>query len=363
MKIGMTGLQSAGRTTVFNALTRGHAETGPVAGRDGNIGIARVPDERLGVVAGIFESRTSVQAEITYVDLPSSRSGEGDLFSGENATRLQQVDALLAVVRSFDDDSVPHLEGSVDWRRDLEKIMFDLNFADIDLIERRIERINDSIKGMRSAERVTALQMIETFRGIQQELENGVPVRAQDPAVTDDPSIRDTFLLSALPFLAAINIDEDELSRSAEYESDLGEVIPGPLAGGTTIAGKLEMELGQLEQGEDEDDMRAELGAGEPGLSRMVRLSYDVLGLITFFTATEKEARAWDIADGTQAPSAAGSVHTDMERGFIRAEVTSYDDLVECGSTAEARKRGVLRTEGRDYVVRDGDVINFLFSV
>ena len=223
MKIGMTGLQSAGRTTVFNALTRGHAETGPVAGRDGNIGIARVPDERLGVVAGIFESRTSVQAEITYVDLPSSRSGEGDLFSGENATRLQQVDALLAVVRSFDDDSVPHLEGSVDWRRDLEKIMFDLNFADIDLIERRIERINDSIKGMRSSERVTALQMIETFRGIQQELENGVPVRAQDPAVTADPSIRDTFLLSALPFLAAINIDEDELSRSAEYESDLGD--------------------------------------------------------------------------------------------------------------------------------------------
>ncbi len=363
MKIGMTGLQSSGRTTVFNALTRGHAETGPVAGRDGNIGIARVPDDRLGVVAGIFDSRTSVHAEVTYVDLPSSRAGEGDLFGGENATRLQQVDALLAVVRSFTDDSVPHLSGSVDWRRDLEKIMFDLNFADIDLIERRIERINDSIKGMRAGERATAMQMIETFRGIQQELENGVPVRAQDPSVTGDPSIRDTFLLSALPFLAAVNIDENELSISGEYESDLREVVSGPLAGGTTIAGKLEMELGQLEQGEDEDDMRAELGAGEPGLSRMIRLSYDVLGLITFFTATEKEARAWDIKDGTLAPRAAGSVHTDMERGFIRAEVTGYDELVECGSTAEARKRGQLRTEGRDYAVKDGDVVNFLFSV
>ena len=363
MKIGMTGLQSSGRTTVFNALTRGHATTGTVGGRDGNIGAARVPDERLGVVANIFGSRSSVQAEVTYVDLPSNRAAGDDLFSGENATQLQQVDALLAVVRSFEDDSVPHLSGSVDWRRDLEKIMFDLNFADIDLIERRIERINASIKGMRAGERTTALQMIATFRGIQQGLESGVPVRAQDPAVTGHPSIRDTFLLSALPFLAAVNIDEDELTRSGEYESDLAEVISGPLAGGTTIAGKLEMELSQLEQGDDEEDMRVELGAGEPGLSRMIRLSQEVMGLITFFTATEKEARAWDIANGTLAPRAAGSVHTDMERGFIRAEVTSYDDLVECGSTAEARNRGKLRTEGRDYVVNDGDVVNFLFSV
>ena len=363
MKIGMTGFQSSGRTTVFNALTRGHADTGPIAGRDGNIGVARVPDERLGVVAGIMGSRTTVQAEVTYVDLPSNRAGGDDLFSGENATQLQQVDALLAVVRSFNDDSVPHLAGSVDWRRDLEKIMFDLNFADIDLIERRIERINSSIKGMRVAERATAMQMIATFRGIQEQLESGVPVRAQDPSVTGDPSIRDTFLLSALPFLAAVNIDEDELSSSGEYESELKEVISGPLAGGTTIAGKLEMELGQLDAADDEEDMRMELGAGEPGLFRMVRLSQEVMGLITFFTATEKEARAWDIANGTLAPRAAGSVHTDMERGFIRAEVTSYDDLVECGSTAEARSRGKLRTEGRDYVVNDGDVVNFLFSV
>ena len=366
MKIGMTGLPSSGRTTVFNALTRGRAETGPVAGRDGHIGVARIPDQRLQVVTGLFGSRTSVQAEVTYVDLPSNRGGrvgEDDLFSGENATQLQRVDALLAVIRSFKDDSVPHLSGSVNWRRDLEKIMFDLNFADIDLIERRIERITTSFKGMRSGERAAAMQTIETFRGIQHDLENGTPVRAQDPVVTSNPSIRDTYLLSALPFLAAINIGEDELPKSDEYDSDLRDVIPGPLAGGTTIAGKLEMELGQLEQGDDETDLREELGAGEPGLSRMIRLSYSVLGLITFFTAAPNEARAWNIPDGTRAPKAAGSVHTDMERGFIRAEVSSYDDLVECGSEAEARKRGKLRTEGRNYAIRDGDIVNFLFSV
>ena len=271
MKIGITGLESSGRTTVFNALTRGHAETGPVAGRDGNIGVARVPDERLGVVAGIIGSRTSVQAEVTYVDLPSSRTGNDDLFSGENATRLQQVDALLAVVRSFRDDSVPHLSGSVDWRRDLEKIMFDLNFADIDLIERRIERINAAIKGMRVTERANALQMISTFRGIQQKLESGVPVRAQDPAVTRDPSIRDTFLLSALPFLAAVNIDEDELASSREYESDLREVISGHAGGGHDHRrANSKWSLDSLTQGDDEEEMRMELGAGEPGLSRMI---------------------------------------------------------------------------------------------
>ena len=366
MKIGMTGLPSSGRTTVFNALTRGHAETGPIADRNGHIGVARVPDQRLRIVTDLFASRTSVQAEVTYVDLPPNRAGrvgKGDLFSGENATQLQRVDALLAVIRSFNDDSVPHLSGSVDWRRDLEKIMFDLNFADIDLIERRIERIVASFKGMRSGERAAAMQTIETFRGIQQDLENGIPVRAQDPAVTGNPSIRDTYLLSALPFLAAINIDEDELAQSADYESDLSQLLSGPLAGGTTIAGKLEMELGQLEQGDDETGLREELGAGEPGLARMIRLSYDVLGLVTFFTAAPNEARAWKITDGTPAPKAAGSVHSDMERGFIRAEVTSYDDLVEYGSEAEARKRGKLRTEGRDYVIKDGDIVNFLFSV
>ena len=366
MKIGMTGLPSSGRTTVFNALTRGHAETGPIADRNGHIGVARVPDQRLRVVTDLFASRTTVQAEVTYVDLPSNHAGrvsKGDLFTGENATQLQRVDALLAVIRSFKDDSVPHLSGSVDWRRDLEKIMFDLNFSDIDLIERRIERIVASFKGMRSGERAAAMQTIETFRGIQQDLENGIPVRAQDPAVTGNPSIRDTYLLSALPFLAAINIDEDELAQSTDYESDLSQLLSGPLAGGTTIAGKLEMELGQLEQGDDETGLREELGAGEPGLSRMIRLSYEVLGLVTFFTAAPNEARAWKITDGTPAPKAAGSVHSDMERGFIRAEVTSYDDLVEYGSEAEARKRGKLRTEGRDYVIKDGDIVNFLFSV
>ncbi len=363
MRIGIIGLPSSGRTTVFNALTRGRAPTGPQSGRGGRAGVAHVPDDRLAELSAMLNTPAAVQAEITFVDLPETR-GEagGELFSGEKINQLQRVDALLAVVRAFEDDSVPHSDGSVDWRRDLEKLLFDVTFADVALMERRIDRIGESMKGMRSAERASALETIDTLRGIQGRLEEGVPIRAQEMAQAGSPALRDVFLLSSLPFLVTLNIGENDLTGSAGLESEIEDSLTGPLTGGVAISGLLEMELAQMDL-EEEADMRSGLEAGQSGLSRMVRLSYDVLGLITFYTSNEKEVRAWPVPQGAGAPTAAGRVHTDMERGFIRAEVIGYGDLLRCGSFAEARKQGALRQEGRDYQVNDGDVINFLFSV
>ncbi len=363
MRIAIIGLPASGRTTLFNALTRGRAQTGPLSGRDGRVGVARVPDQRLTQLANLLQTPTSVQVEVVCVDLPETRRNPGrELFSGERINQLQQVDALLAVVRAFDADDVPHVAGSIDWRRDLEELVFEVTFADVALIERRIERINESMKGMRSAQRDAALNAIRTFQNVQARLEDAIPVRAQNLTAADDNHLQGAFLLSALPFLAAVNVNEGDLDQSTEIESALSELLNGPRTGGAPIAAGLEMELAQMDE-QDEADMRSGLQAGESGLSRIVRLAYDVLGLISFYTANDKEVRAWSIPTGTIAPRAAGAVHTDMERGFIRAEVVSCDRLLECGSFVEARKRGALRQEGRNYEVNDGDVINFLFSV
>jgi len=364
MRIGIIGLPQSGKTTVFNALTRGHAEVGAFGGeRTANIRTARVPDERVEKLGEMYRQERLVHAEVGYVDLPGPPPGrETDLFTGEAVNQLQQTDALLVVVRAFADDAVPHPLGSVDHRRDMEKVAFDLLFADIAIIDRRIERMREGMKAARASDRDAEERAIAALGKLQKGLEAGVPVRA---AGLDDAARRalsGMSLLSSRPLLAALNIGEDELPRAAALEAEAAPALPGPGTGVAAICGKLEMELAGLDEAE-EAELRAGLEAGESGLNRMIRLSYEVLGLISFLTVGQDEVRAWTVASGTPAVSAAGRVHSDIERGFIRAEVVSYDDLVRSGGWPEARRAGVLRQEGRDYVVQDGDVIDFLFSV
>jgi GTP-binding protein YchF len=372
MRIGIIGLPGSGKTTVFNALTRGKAQAGVYsAARGANVGVAHVPDQRLGILAKMYNPKKVVSAEVTYVDLPgvgvasAARDTSGpasEIFTGEAVSQLQKTDALLAVVRAFEDGSVPHILGSVDWRRDLEKVGFDLQFADIALLDRRIQRLNDGMKGLKAADRDETQKAVEILHKVQADLESGLPLRARQLSEGQDRALRDTFLLSGLPLLVAVNIGEQDLGRAGSIEAEADALLKGPKTGAAAICAKLETELARLPPG-DEAEMRAGLGAGESGLSRMITLSYRVLGLVSFLTVGEDEVRAWTVPAGSPAPRAAGRVHSDIERGFIRAEVVSYDDLVGSGSQAESRKRGQLRQEGREYLVEDGDVINFLFSV
>jgi GTP-binding protein YchF len=361
MKIGIIGLPASGKTTIFNSLTRGKADTGGFgATRSANVGVAHVPDERVDILTKMFKSKKTVYAEVTYVDLPGSSSG--DLFEGEALAFLQQVDAILLVARAFEDGAVPHLEGTVDYKRDIEKVAFDILFADIALLERRVERLSGSLKGLNVAERGEAEKNIETLKRLQGDLENGVAFRDRDLDDSEARAISDTFTLSSLPLLVALNIGEDDIANTADLEQELAGLLDGKSTGGAAICGSLEAELVGLSV-EEEAEMRAGLDAGEPGLSRMIKLSYGVLGLSSFLTVGEDETRAWTVNIGALAPKAAGVIHSDIERGFIRAETVAYADFMECGTMAEARNRGLFRQEGRDYVVQDGDIVNFLFSV
>ncbi|MFW6174694.1 MAG: DUF933 domain-containing protein, partial [Chloroflexota bacterium] len=334
-------------------------------GRAANVGVAHVPDERLDVLTEMYRPRRTVPAEITYVDLPAppdQASRKGGMFTGESVQQLQKVDALLLVARAFDDPSVPHPKGEVDFMRDLEDVCFDLMFADIALLERRIERIGTEMKAARASERASLSQQVDALKAIQEELEQGTPMRDRHLTDAESRALRDTFALSALPFLVAVNIGEGDIGRAEEIEAQAAELLTGRYTGVAAVCAGLEEDLAAMSP-EEEQEFRASLGAGESGLSRMIRLSYEVLGLISFLTVGEDEVRAWTIEKGMTAAKAAGRVHSDIERGFIRAEVVAYDDLVAAGSTAEARKRATLRSEGRDYVMQDGDVVNFLFSV
>jgi ribosome-binding ATPase YchF (GTP1/OBG family) len=241
-------------------------------------------------------------------------------------------------------------------------VNFDILFADISLIDRRIDRIKEAMRGMKSPERIQAEKNIDVLHAIQQEMEDGTAARDRTYSEEEIGAISDTFLISRLPLLVALNVDEEGLEQSGDLEKELETLLPGKKSGGAVLCGSLEEELAQMSP-EEEAEMRSGLDAGESGLRRMIRLSYQVLGLISFLTVGEDEVRAWTIEEATEAPRAASAVHSDIERGFIRAETVGYQDFIDAGSMAQARTNGTLRQEGRQYVVQDGDIINFLFSV
>jgi len=364
--IGIIGLAKSGKTTIFNALIRAVADTGSYtsAGRAPHVGVAKIPEPRLQVLDDMLHPKKVVPIEATCLDVNASVKGlvQDKGIAGELLNQLGKVDALINVVRAFTDESIPHPEGSLDIKRDIATMDLELAFSDLAIIERRLERIETSLKGAKPPERQSLLKEQETLLGFKAELEKDVPVREKGLTADETRTIANYQFLTAKPLLIVANIGEEQLSQAASLETELDSHYSGGQCRVTTLCGKLEMELAQLDDSAAQE-FRAEFGIKETALDRTIRLSYELLGLISFFTIASNEVRAWSIQNGTSALRAAGKIHSDMERGFIRAEVIGYEDLVKCGSLAEARKKGLLRLEGKDYVVRDSDVITFLFNV
>jgi len=321
-----------------------------------------VPDARLNVLAGMFHPQRIVPAETKYIDIGASVKtlAEGKGISGQLINELSKVDMLLNVVRAFKDDAITHPDGSINVKRDIGSMTLELAFSDLVIIDKRLLKIESSLKAAKAGDRPAIIKEQDLLTRIKKDLENDIPVR--DMKLTEDElkSLANYQFLTAKPLLIVVNIGEDDLPKAEAMKKELEAAFPKCKV--ATICGKLESELMQMDK-KDADEMRRNFGIKESGLDSVLKLSYSLLGLISFLTVGPDECRAWPITEGTVAVKAAGKVHSDIERGFIRAEVVSYDDLVAAGSLAEARKRGTLRLEGKNYVVKDGDVINFLFNV
>ena len=364
MEITIIGLPQSGKTTIFNAATRGSAQVATFANRM-NLGAAKVPDDRLDVLNGIFNPKRKINAEVTYADLPAAPDGLGKTQSigGEYLNTLQRADAILMVTRVFEDPSVPHVADSIDAFRDIDTLLFELTISDLDILERRLRRVNEGFKGAKTAERDALNKERETLSRVRDNLEEGVHVR--DQSLTEDELrlLSGFQMLTAKPLVVVVNVGEDQLDEIAAIEARLADEVQTERIRTAALCGKLEMELAQMDA-EDENEFRESLGVvGESGLSRVINLCYEALDLISFMTVGDDEVRAWPIERGTPAVKAAGKIHSDLERGFIRGEVVTYENMVSCRTLADARKNGVLRQEGKTYIVQDGDIMHVLFNV
>ncbi|MFC1859955.1 redox-regulated ATPase YchF [Chloroflexota bacterium] len=359
--IGIIGLAQSGRTTVFNALTKSKADTEGLAL---HTLIAKVPEPRLKTLVDMFQPRKVMPAEVTYHDIgPSTRDlGKEQGISGQFLAQLSNVDAIISVARAFSDGSVPHIEGSVDAERDIATMDMELAFSDLAIIERRLQRIDISLKGAKPPERQSLIRERELLIKLKASLEKDTPIWELDLTPGEAKAMTNYQFLTAKPLLIVVNIGEDQLPQAASLEAELNSHYSRPDCHIITLCGRLETELAQLDDSAAEG-FSADFGIKESGAERAIKLSYDLLGLISFFTVGSDEVKAWSIQNGTSALKASGKIHSDIERGFIRAEVISYDNLLSCGSIAEGRKKGLLRLEGKEYIVQDGDVITFLFNV
>jgi GTP-binding protein YchF len=366
VQIAIVGLAGSGKTTVFNTLTRGHAETGGYGALTLNVGVVKVPDARLDRLAELFKPKKVVHADVTYVDLPAPpASSEGHVgteeLPAEHLARLRESDALLHVVRAFEDASLPHPAGSVDPARDLEQLDLEFILADLAMVDRRLDRLASSGRHGTPAEREANEREEEVLRRLKPELEAGRPIR--DAGMSDDDAkrVRGFRFLTEKPVLILLNVGEGDLAGAPALAGRIGGAYRHEHAMVEHLSAKIEMELGELDPA-DAATFMEELGIAESGLERVIRLSYQLLGLVSFLTAGPDEVRAWPIPAGSNAVDAAGTIHTDLAKGFIRAETVAYEDLVTLGSMAEARKAGRLRSEGKTYRVADGDVLEILFS-
>ncbi len=357
MNIAIVGPPAAGKTTIFSAATGAGAHA---SGGRPNIGVAKVADPRMELFETVFHPARTVPAEITFVDLPPSYDGSGRPLpvSGKSLNHLQRADCLMLVLRAFDDRSVPHAGDGIDPVRDLQSMKDDLALADLLIVERRLSRVEDAFKGAREPERESLRREEALLSSLRESLEEGAPVRARRLAPHEARMLEGFQLLTAKPLMAVVNIGEDQISDTRPSEERLAAAgVPA-----AALCGLLEAELTAMEP-DERREYRQSFGLVESGIDQMVRLARRAAGLITFFTGNDREVRAWQVATGTTAVEAAGKVHSDMARGFIRAEVVAHGDLEACGTLAEARRRGLLRQEGRDYKVTDGDLVNILFSV
>jgi GTP-binding protein YchF len=358
LRAGLIGFPSTGKSTIFRLLTSAREGSRPSQGRaDANVGVSRVPDARLDRLSAMYSPKKTTPATVEFADMagaPRTGGGAKDLL---DVAAFRSADALLHVIRAFRDEAVPHPSGSVDPARDVRAMEDELLLADLGVVERRLERLEKDLKKTPSADLKREQEILLTCRAA---LENGTPLRALDLAGDDVKRLRGFQFLSAKPQLLVINLDEQDLGsidRAVEL-TGLTPFVSQVNTRAVPLCAKIELEIAEL-AAEDAAAFMADLGLKESGLDRVIRASYDLLGYISFFTVGEDECRAWSIPRETPAPLAAGEIHTDISRGFIRAEVVGYDPLVTRGSYAACRDKGEVRLEGKEYIVQDGDVINF----
>jgi GTP-binding protein YchF len=360
MQVTLVGLPGSGKTTVFNALTGGSAETGGFSARAApNVGVVKVPDQRLDALSALFRPRRTTPADVTYVDVavPAGATRAGTLPPDVLAS-LRNADALLQVARGFVDAA----GAAADPWSEVEELDLEFVVADLSVVQKRLEKLRTSGRHGSPSERESNALEEELLARLESHLANGAPLRGLRLTPDEEHRLRGYRFLSQKPLLVIVNIDEWGLPEAAAIEAAGRAKVSGAGVDVAVLGGKIEAELAQL----DADDARAfmdDLGIAEPSRGRVIRLTYALLGLVSFFTAGEDECRAWTIRRGQTAVDAAAAIHTDLARGFIRAEVVSYEDLMAVGSMAEARRKGVLRSEGKGYMVRDGDVLQILFNV
>jgi GTP-binding protein YchF len=366
MQIAIVGLAGCGKTTVFNTLTRGHAETGGYGGLQLNVGVVKVPDERLDKLAAVFKPKKIVHADVTYIDLPAPPASTEfhvgtEELPAEHLARLRDADAMIHVVRAWDDAAHPHPAGSVDAARDLENLDLEFIMADLAMIDRRLERLKGSGRHGTPAEREANEREEVILVRLKPALEAGRPIRDEALDPDEEKALRGYRFLTQKPVLILLNVGEGDLTEAPALIETIRGTYDHRHAMVDALSAKIEMELGELEPDEAAVFME-ELGLAESALDRVIALSYRLVGLISFLTAGPDEVRAWPVPDGSNAVDAAGAIHSDLARGFIRAETIAYEELLAMGSIAEAKKHGKVRSEGKTYRVRDGDVIEILFS-
>ncbi|ROR30733.1 hypothetical protein EDD66_102388 [Mobilisporobacter senegalensis] len=365
MKLGIVGLPNVGKSTLFNSLTKAGAESAnyPFCTIDPNIGIVPVPDERLQVLGKLYDSEKIVPAAIEFVDIAGLVKGasKGEGLGNQFLSNIREVDAIVHVVRCFEDSNIIHVDGSIDPLRDIETINLELIFSDMEILDRRIGKV-----GKGAARDKDMAKEADLLKRLKAHLEEGKLAIGYETEDDDEEAILKGYnLLTYKPVIYAANVKEDDLMDDGVNNSEVAKVREFAKNEGSevfVICAQIEQEIAELD--EDEKKMFLEdLGLSESGLEKLIRASYKLLGLISYLTAGPQETRAWTITKGTKAPGAAGKIHTDFERGFIRAEVVNYENLVECGSYNAAKDKGLVRSEGKEYIVQDGDVILFRFNV
>ena len=366
MKLGIVGLPNVGKSTLFNSLTKAGAESAnyPFCTIDPNVGVVTVPDERLNVLGEMYHTKKIIPAAIEFVDIAGLVKGasKGEGLGNQFLANIREVDAIVHVVRCFENSNIVHVDGSINPLRDIETINLELIFSDLEILERRISKVSKVARNDKSAAKELGL-----LNKVKAHLEDGKLAKTFEEVDDEEEQawLESYNLLTYTPVIYAANVSEDDLADDAannEGVQAVREYAKGEQSEVFVVCAEIEAEISELD--DDEKKMFLEdLGLKESGLEKLIKASYKLLGLISYLTAGEPEVRAWTITEGTKAPQAAGKIHSDFERGFIRAEVVSYDDLIACGSHTAAKEKGLIRLEGKDYVVKDGDIMLFRFNV
>ena len=366
MKLGIVGLPNVGKSTLFNSLTKAGAESAnyPFCTIDPNVGVVTVPDERLNVLGEMYHTKKIIPAAIEFVDIAGLVKGasKGEGLGNQFLANIREVDAIVHVVRCFENSNIVHVDGSINPLRDIETINLELIFSDLEILERRISKVSKVARNDKSAAKELGL-----LNKVKAHLEDGKLAKTFEEVDDEEEQawLESYNLLTYKPVIYAANVSEDDLADDAannEGVQAVREYAKGEQSEVFVVCAEIEAEISELD--DDEKNMFLEdLGLKESGLEKLIKASYKLLGLISYLTAGEPEVRAWTITEGTKAPQAAGKIHSDFERGFIRAEVVSYDDLIACGSHTAAKEKGLIRLEGKDYVVKDGDIMLFRFNV